>query len=164
MAIRKRKIEADFLKVGGKFELIGVGFESIDEKPNAQTREKRYVNDSSSTQSITSYKWQSNFSGDQIESEKVIEYITSIGKELKTGGDAESEFVKVDMDKAGTAEDSYYARKFKVAIQVSEFPNNDGELGVSGSFLGLGDPEIGTATFSDGEITFAEGFTEKTII
>ena len=164
MAIRKRKIEADYLKVNEKFELMGIGFESIDEKPNAQTREKRYVCDASSTQSITSYKWQSDFSGDQIENEKVIEYITSIGKELKTGADAETEYIKVDMDKPGAAENSYYARKFKVAVQVSEFPNNDGELGLSGSFLGLGDPIIGTATIDTEtkELTFEEGFAAKT--
>lgn len=165
MAIRQRRIEADYLKIGGKFELMGVGFESIDEKPNAQTREKRYVPDASSTQSIVSYKWQSDFSGDQIENEKVIEFITAIGKELKTGADAETEYIKVDMDKPGTAENSYYARKFKVAVQVSEFPNNDGELGLSGSFLGLGDPVIGTVTLKPDtkEITFKEGFNEKTI-
>lgn len=161
MAIRTRKIEADYLKVGEKFEFMGVGFESIDEKPNAQTRETRYVSDASSTQSITSYKWQADFSGDQIENEKVIEYITAIGKELKTGVDAETEYIKVDMDKEANEENSYYARKFKVAVQVSEFPNNDGNLGLSGTFLGLGDPTIGTVTITAGEATFKEGFTAK---
>ena len=53
----------------------------------------------------------------------------------------------------------YYARKFKVAIQVSEFPNNDGELGLSGVFLALGDPVVGT--FNTKEKTFAEGFTAQ---
>lgn len=164
MGIRQRRIEADYLKVADKFELMGLGFESIDEKPNAQTREKRYVVDASTTTSIVSYNWQSDFSGDQIENEKVIEYIISIGKELKTGAAAETEYIKVDMDKPGTTENTYYARKFKVAVQVSEFPNNDGELGLSGSFLGLGDPIIGTVTIDaeSKEITFAEGFTAKT--
>ncbi|MBY6932284.1 hypothetical protein [Clostridium botulinum] len=164
MKIRQRRIEVDYLKIADKFEIMNVGFESMDEKPNAQTREKRYIGDASSSQSITSYKWQSDFSGDQIENEKVIEYITAIGKELKTGADAETEYIKVDMDKPGTTENSYYARKFKVAIQVSEFPNSDGELGLSGSFLGLGDPEIGTATIDvkTKELTFADGFTKKT--
>lgn len=165
MSIRSRRIEADYLKVLDKFEFMGVGFSSIDEKPNAQTREVRYVCDASSTQSITSYKWQADFSGDQIESEKVIEYLTAIGKECKTGADAETEYIKVDMDKKGTAENSYYARKFKVAVMISEFPNNDGDLGLSGSFMGLGDPVIGTVTINPTtkEITFAEGFNEKTL-
>ncbi len=165
MAVRQRRIEADYLKVSNKFEFMGVGFSSIDEKPNAQTREVRYVCDASSTQSITSYKWQADFSGDQIESEKVIEYLTAIGKECKTGADAETEYIKVDMDKKGTAENSYYARKFKVAVMISEFPNNDGDLGLSGSFMGLGDPVIGTVTVNPDtkEITFEKGFNEKTL-
>ena len=144
---------------------MSIGDESIDEKPNSQTREKRYVIDASSTRSITSYKWQSDFSGDQIENEKVIDYITTIGKELRTGEDAETEYIKVDMDKPGTEANTYYARKFKVAVQVSEFPNNDGELGLSGSFLGLGDPVIGTVKINPTtkEITFTEGFNEKTL-
>lgn len=165
MGIRKRKIEVDYLKVNGKFELMTVGFDAIDEKPNAQTREKRYVCDSSSTTSIVGYNWQSDFSGDQIENKTVIDYIVSIGKECKTGAEAETEYIKVDMDKPGTDENTYYARKFNVAISVSEFPNNDGELGLSGSLLGLGDPIVGTVTINPTtkEITFKEGFNKKTL-
>lgn len=159
MAIRQRRMEADYLKVGENFEFLGAGFTAIDEKPNSQVTEKRYINDASSSQSVTGYKWQADFSGDQIDSEKAIEYITTIGKELKTGGDCESEYIRVDLDKASTTDGGYYARKFKVAIQVSEFPNNDGELGLSGVFLALGDPVVGT--FKTKEKTFAEGFTAQ---
>ena len=152
-------MEADYLKVGEVFEFLGSGFTAIDEKPNSQVTEKRYINDASSSQSVTGYKWQADFSGDQIDSEKAIEHITTIGKELKTGGDCESEYIRVDLDKPANTENSFYARKFKVAIQVSEFPNNDGELGVSGVFLALGDPVVGT--FNTQTKTFTEGFTAK---
>ena len=159
MAIRQRRMEADYLKVGENFEFLGAGFTAIDEKPNSQVTEKRYINDASSSQSVTGYKWQADFSGDQIDSEKAIEYITTIGKELKTGGDCESEYIRVDLDKPSSTDGGYYARKFKVAIQVSEFPNNDGELGLSGVFLALGDPVIGT--FNTKTKTFTEGFTAQ---
>lgn len=159
MAIRQRRMEADYLKVGENFEFLGAGFTAIDEKPNSQVTEKRYINDASSSQSVTGYKWQADFSGDQIDSEKAIEYITTIGKELKTGGDCESEYIRVDLDKASTTDGGFYARKFKVAIQVSEFPNNDGELGLSGVFLALGDPVVGT--FNTKTKTFTEGFTAQ---
>lgn len=159
MAIRQRRMEADYLKVGENFEFLGAGFTAIDEKPNSQVTEKRYINDASSSQSVTGYKWQADFSGDQMDSEKAIEYITTIGKELKTGGDCESDYIRVDLDKASTTDGGYYARKFKVAIQVSEFPNNDGELGLSGVFLALGDPVIGT--FNTKTKTFTEGFTAQ---
>ena len=159
MAIRQRRMEADYLKVGENFEFLGAGFTAIDEKPNSQVTEKRYINDASSSQSVTGYKWQADFSGDQMDSEKAIEYITTIGKELKTGGDCESDYIRVDLDKASTTDGGFYARKFKVAIQVSEFPNNDGELGLSGVFLALGDPVVGT--FNTKTKTFTEGFTAQ---
>ena len=159
MAIRARRMEADYLKVGEDFEFLGAGFTAIDEKPNSQTKEVRYINDASSSTSVVGYKWQSDFTGDQIVNDKAIEFITNIGKELKTGGDCESEYIKVDLDKESNTSGSYYARKFKVAIQVSEFPNNDGDLGLSGVFLGLGDPVIGT--FNTKEKSFTEGFVAK---
>ena len=164
MSIRQRRIEADYLKVGEKFEFLGTGFSTIDEKPSAQTRETRYVNDASSSTSVVSYKSEFDFESDQIESNVAIEYIVNIAKERKTGGECETEYIRVDMDKPGTAENSYYARKFKVAVQVDEMPNNDGDLGANGIFLCLGDPIIGTVTIDaeTKEITFAEGFTAKT--
>ena len=162
MSIRKRKIEADYLKINKAFVFLGTGWTGLDEKPNAQTKEKRYVNESSSTQTITGYKWQNDFTGDQIQSDEAIEYIASIGKELKSGAEAETEYCKVDLDKpASTDSKSFYARKFKVAIQGDEFPDNDGELGISGSFLGIGDPIIGT--FNVETKAFTEGFTGKTL-
>lgn len=159
MATRARRMEADYLKVGEEFEFLGAGFTAIDEKPNSQTKEVRYINDASSSTSVVGYKWQSDFTGDQIVNDKAIEFITNIGKELKTGGDCESEYIKVDLDKESNTSGSYYARKFKVAIQVSEFPNNDGDLGLSGVFLGSGDPVIGT--FNTKEKSFTEGFVAK---
>lgn len=159
MANRQRRMEADYLKVGENFEFLGAGFTAIDEKPNSQVTEKRYINDVSSSRSVTGYKWQADFSGDQLDSEKAIEHIITIGKELKTGGDCESEYIRVDLDKPSNTEGGYYARKFKIAIQVSEFPNNDGELGLSGAFLGLGNPVKGT--FNTKTKTFTEGFTAQ---
>ena len=161
MGVRKRKIEADYLNVDYYFKFLGTGWSGLNEKPNAQTKEKRYVNETSSTQAITGYKWQEDFTGDQIVSDEAIEYITTIGKELKSGADSETELVKVDLDKPGSEDKEYYAWKFRVAIQVNEFPDNDGELGLSGAFLGLGDPVIGT--FNVETKTFAEGFTGKTL-
>lgn len=161
MGIRQRRIEADYLKVKDAFEFLGSGFKSIDEKPNAQTTEKRYVNDASTSTSITGYKWQADVTADQIESNVAIEYMTSIGKELKTGSAAETEFIKVDLDKPSSTEGSFYARKFKIAVQVTEYPDNDGELGLNVTFMGLGDPVVGT--FDTSSKAFTEGFTAATI-
>ena len=164
MTVRVRRIQANYLKVNGKFEFLGTGFTDITEKPSPKTTSKRYINDASSSQSITSYEWSSDFEADQIQSDKAIEYIVSIGEMCKTGADAETEYLIVDLDKeAKTA--GYRARKFKIAIQVDEFSNNDGELQCKGSFLGLGDPIEGTVTIdsSTKEATFVEGFEAKTV-
>lgn len=160
MAIRKRKIQASYLKIAEAFELLGTGFTELIESPSAQTTSKRYINQASSSQSITGYEWSTSFNADQIASEKAIEYIRAIGEMQKTGADTEAEYLIVDLDKpAQTA--GYRARKFKVAIAVNSFDNNDGELGMSGSFLGISDPIEGT--FDTSTKAFTEGFKAKTV-
>ena len=159
MGIRKRKVQANYLKVKDAFELLGTGFTELNESPSAQTASKRYINQSSSRQSVTGYEWGTSFNTDQINSEKAIEYIRDIGEMQKTGADAETEYIIVDLDKPGTTEGSFRARKFKVAIAVDSFDDNDGELGISGNFLGQSDPVEGTFTVASKE--FVEGFTGK---
>lgn len=159
MAIRKRKIQANYLKIKEGFELLGTGFTELNESPSAQTTSKRYVNQSSASQTVTGYEWSTSFNTDQIISDKAIEHIIDIGEMQKTGTDTETEYLIVDLDKSGTLEGSFRARKFKVAISVDSFDDNDGDLGVSGSFLGQSDPVEGT--FTIGTKTFEEGFTAK---
>ena len=156
MSVRKRIKQASYLKVDSAFELLAVFTENV-ESPSAQTTSKRYTVDSNTTQSVTGYEWSSSFTGDQMESDEVVKYIRNIGEMCLTGSDAESEYLIVDLDQAAATAGSYRARKFNVAIQVDEFPDNDGELGLSGSFLGQGDPILGT--FDTATKTFTEGFT-----
>lgn len=158
MVIRKRRIQANYLKVGETFELLGTGFTELNESPSAQTTSKRYINQSSSTQSVTGYEWSTSFNADQIVSEKAIEHIRKIGEMQLTGAETETEYVIVDLDKAAQTA-GYRARQFKVAIAVDSFDDNDGELGISGTFLGQSDPIEGT--FKTDEKTFTEGFTAK---
>lgn len=157
MAIRKRKVQANYLKVKEAFELLGAGFTELNESPSAQTTSKRYINQSSSSQSVTGYEWGTSFNTDQINSEKAIEYIRDIGEMQKTGADTETEYIIVDLDKPGTVVGTYRARKFRVAIAVDSFDDNDGELGISGNFLGQSDPVEGTFTVATK--AFEEGFT-----
>lgn len=158
-SVRKRKVQANYMKVKEAFELLGTGFTELNESPSAQTTSKRYINQSSSRQSVTGYEWSSSFNADQIKSEKAIEYIKEIGEMQKTGADAETEYLIVDLDKPGKTEGSFRARKFDIAIAVDSIDDNDGELGISGSFLGQSDPIEGT--FTVGTKEFAEGFEPK---
>ncbi|WP_462391926.1 phage tail tube protein [Clostridium cadaveris] len=160
MAIRKRRIQANYLKVGETFELLGTGFTELNESPSAQTSSKRYINQASASQSVTGYEWSTSFNTDQIVSDKAIEYIRNIGEMQKTGADTETEYIIVDLDKEAKAS-GFRARKFKIAIAVDSFDDNDGELGISGTFLAQSDPILGT--FNTTEKTFAEGFEAKTV-
>lgn len=161
MGIRKRSIQANYLKVNDIFELLGTGFTELNESPSAQTANKRYINQVSATQSITGYEWSTSFNTDQIASDKAIEYIRNIGEMLLTGADTETEYIIVDLDKKASEENKFRARKFKVAIAVDSFDDNDGELGISGTFLGQSDPIEGT--FDISTKTFEEGFTKKVV-
>lgn len=121
---------------------MGTGFTKIDDSPSAQTTSKRYVNNKSTTKSIGSYDWSAPFEMDMIESEEAVKHIVDIGRKEKTGQDAEADYVRVDL--AGTKTvNGYPARKRKVAIEVAEFTDNDGEITGSGNLLGKGDWEFG---------------------
>ncbi|MGL4952622.1 MAG: hypothetical protein ACRC5Q_02310, partial [Culicoidibacterales bacterium] len=66
-------------------------------------------------------------------------------------------YVIVDLDKqAGTGK--YAARQIKIAVEVANFDNNDGEMAITGNFLGCGDMIVGsfdttTKTFTAGEVS-----------
>lgn len=156
MGVKQRYQEADYLNVAGsaaeaKYVLMGTGFTKIDDSPSAQTTSKRYVNNKSATKAIGSYDWSAPYELDLIEDEEAIAFIAEIGRHEKTGPDAETDYIKVDL--AGTkSANGFPARKRRVAIEVSEFSDSDGEIVGSGNLLGKGDWEFGffdptTSTF-----------------
>lgn len=145
-AVKQRYQEASYLEVADAYELMGTGFTELNEDPGAQTSSKKYINDKSSTSSITSYEGEHGFTADQIPSEKVIKDLISIGKERKTGIDAERNFVRVDLDEKADGDASataFKARMFRVAVEISSFSDNDGELQVEGTLHDKGDPVLG---------------------
>lgn len=160
MSVKTRRGFADYLNVGASadnddYVLMGQGYTKLDESPSAQTKTRRYVNDKSQTKSISGYDDSFPFEADQIIDEKAIDFIRDIGENRKTGSDAETDYVRVDLDKkVGASGTEYEARKFRVAIEVADFPDNDGEMTMSGNLLGIGDMKIGkfdtsTSTFTD---------------
>lgn len=143
--IKQRRMVANYmnLQTSGaeeKWEFMGTGFKDLNENPGAQTSSRRYINDKSSTKSINGYEWQSAFNADLIESEKVIKEITDIAKNQKLGSDAEREYLMVDLDaKNSASETSFDARKIKVAIEVNQFGDDNGDMTCEGNLLGVGD-------------------------
>ena len=160
--IRQRPIEADYINTApgeetASYALMGTGFTSLDENPAAQTRSRRYINQASSTTSISGYAWTAAYNADQIPSQAAISFIKNISVRELTGEDAETDFVKVDLDQGITNEDNtFHARRRKVAVEVASHPNNDGELGISGNLLAVSDWEEGKFNTSTKAFTKTE--------
>lgn len=146
-SVRQRAQIAGYLKVGDAFEFMGTGFTQLNDSPAAATKQKRYINMVSESQSISGYAWTAPFTFDQIDSEKAIAHLIKVGKEELVGGDAETEYVDVDLlgekDSTESASKGYPARKRNVAIEVSSFDDSDGEIEGSGNLLAKGDWEYG---------------------
>lgn len=146
--IRPRRKQANYLNIGGdtpKWELLGRGFTELNESPSAQTTSKRYINMASASQSVTGYEASWGFTTDQIRSEKAVDFVCVIGEERKTGADAEADMVIVDLDRpVENSTTEFYARQQRVAVAVSDFGDEDGEMTCEGDFLGVGDLVVGT--------------------
>lgn len=147
-AIKQRRKYANYLNVSKlsseEYVLMGAGFTDLNESPSAQTTSKRYVNDKNATKSIVGYDWSTAFNTDMIRSEKAVDYICNIGELQLVGAEAETDYIIVDLDKpVSEKENTFTARKFRVAVEVSSFDNNDGDMAASGNLLGIGDLVVG---------------------
>ncbi|GAA0084580.1 hypothetical protein UT300007_10190 [Clostridium sp. CTA-7] len=149
MGVKERKSYANYLNVGKETEeyvLMGAGFIELNETPAAQTASKKYINNKSASKAIIGYDWTTSFNTDMIRSEKAVEFICEIGEMQKIGSDAETEYIIVDLDKAVVGEgntNTFKARKFRVAVEVAAFANNDGQMAATGNLLGIGDMATG---------------------
>lgn len=148
MGVRQTRMQANYLNIGTKSEpsyaFCGAGFKKLNETPSAQTKSRRYKCDKSASKSITGYDFSIPFELDQIRDQEAILYIVNIGELQLTGEEAETDTLIVDLDKPIDGEqDSYYARKFDVAVEVSSFDDDEGEMTGAGNLLGIGDPIVG---------------------
>lgn len=151
MNVKQRRTIANYLDVSETgtetqdFAFMGAGFKSLEENPTAQTKSRKYVCDKSTTKTVNGYDWSTPFELDQIREQEAVDFICKIGELQLTGDDVERDYIMVDLGKSiAESENTYYARKIKVAIEVSDFSNDDGDLGASGNLLGLGDIIEGT--------------------
>lgn len=151
---------ADYLNVGTveepKFVLMGVGFTTLGETPNAQTSTKKYINEKSSSTNVNSYQPQFDFEADQIKDDEAVQCIYDIGRNEKTGADCSRQYVRVELwNPVKGKENTFTARLFNVAVVVSGMDGETDQV-VSGSLNAQGD-------FTDGEFnTQTKTFTEAT--
>ena len=122
------------------YELMGAGFNTLDESTSAKTDSKTYINDKTSTTTIQGYETVFSFESDMIASEKAVMSLYNVGRNHLTGADAQKNYVRVDLYKPTEKENVYPARKFLVAVEVSDFKGNGGEtVVVSGNLNAVGD-------------------------
>ena len=146
---------ADYLNCGTpeepNYQLMGTGFTSLNESPNAQTKTKKYVNEKSSTTTVTQYQTEFPYDADLIPSEDCITTLYNDGRDHKTGSDAVHEYVRVELwDAVEDSTTEFRARKFNVANSVSNV-NGDDDIQLSGTLHAIGDPIDGTFDVSEKE-------------
>ncbi len=145
---------ADYLNIGTNtenYEFMGMGFNTLDENPSAQQDSKTYICDKSATTTIKGYQTQFPFDTDLIKSQKAIMYLYDIGRNQKTGADAETDYVRVELFEPISGKDNTFkARKFRVAAEISSFAGAGGEtIKVTGNLNNVGsfiDGEFNTVT------------------
>ena len=138
---------ADYLATGDdKFALMGVGFNTVDENPTAQKDAKTYINQKAQTTQIKSYQPTFPFDTDLISDEEAVMAIYDIGRNQKTGEDAELDYVRVELFKpVADQENVFEARKFRVAVEVANITGEGGGImKVTGNLNGVGDFVAGT--------------------
>jgi len=161
MGVKQRRGFADYLNVSKeateKYAFMGAGFSKLDESPSAQTSSKRYINNASETKSIVGYDASFSYETDQILSEEAVAFIINIGENRLTGADAETDYIRVDLDKkVGATGSEYEARKFRVAVEVADFADSDGAMTASGNLLTIGDLLVGKFDTSTKAFTATE--------
>lgn len=156
---------ADYLSVEDVFELMGIGFDSLNENPNAQSNAKTYINQKTQSSFIKGYQREFPYTADMIKSEAALMALYNVSRNNLTGADAMFEYVRVDLydpvlvdGKASTS--VFKARKFIVSNEVSSNEGNGGEnMTLSGTLKAFGDPVEGT--FDITKKTFTETTTEE---
>ncbi len=137
---------ADYLDIGTAeapdIRVMSV-FETIDESPNAQTTEKHYTGNKSSTNITTGYQHQFPITAALYKDNGVVEFIRDIAEEEKLG--VETDYYRVRLYQPITGKDNtYYARKFRVGFEVSGITGAGGEvISIEGNMNSQTDVVIG---------------------
>jgi hypothetical protein len=159
-ALIRNKI-ADYLEVGGKMELCGIGFTKLDESPGAKSDSTTYINETTSSSDIIAYETEFPYEFDAVPSQKALYALWKDGRDHHTGEDAQHTYVRVDLfnpiGALSKEKAEFTARKFIVSNEVNDFKGEGGQkISASGTLKAVGDPVQGkfdtvTKEFTEGE-------------
>lgn len=161
-AVTMRHKQVCYIKGGDidTYTLMAV-FTEHNEKPGAQTVEKKYTVNKNKTKNVGSYEWEMGFTGDIIKTDTVMKDFVDIGRTLKVGADCKRTLCMVDLDEqSGDTDGVYYARELDVIVAVDEFSDNDGEMQCTGTLYAASDITEGTFSVSNNTFTAATATTE----
>lgn len=151
---------ADYLNTQGSgataaYSLMGAGFTALDENPAAKVDKTAYISDRSASGTITGYENTFPFDTQFISDDDAIKFIYDVARNQKTGAEAETDYVRVDVyDGDG---DSFPARKFRVAIEVTGITGAATEIvRVAGNLHQVGNFEEGTFNIEAKTFTAAQ--------
>ena len=133
---------ADYMNVSKDVEtpdwrLMGVGYNTLDENPQAQKDTKAYISDASASGVIKGYQTLFPFDTDLMKDDDTIMLLYDIGRNQLTGGDAELDYIRVELfrpviegtgDEAAAVPNTFTARKFRVAAEISSVAGAGAEI------------------------------------
>lgn len=150
---------ADYLNTGTsqspEWSLLGAGVTALDENPSAKIETTAYVSDRSASGTITGYENVFPFETQLISDEPAIRFIYDVARDQKTGSEAETDYVRVELFDPEGGGTTFPARKFRVAVEVSSVAGEGtAVVAVSGNLHQVGNFVKGT--FDTSTKTFTE--------
>ena len=121
---------------------------------NPATTSETYIHEDAATTSIDSYAPSINTPQTCYAGEPVFEYVDGLRRARAVGADAETDILLVYLY-SGTQDGGYAAERCKAAISIEEFGGDGGApTSITYTISLNGDPELGTASVTDGAVTF----------
>lgn len=115
---------------------MGFPWTKLTESPSAQTKSKKYVNETEERETISRYKPSYAFECDLDYTEPPVAKVYDIGTNRVTGSGAIVTVYIVDLFKGATGS-AYPARKLNVAVNISSIDDDD-DMKITGNFNGQG--------------------------
>ena len=132
----------------------GITAQTISYNPNVTT--EQYVDEDNAYSSVDSYAPSVDGQQTCYKGEPVFEYIEALRQKRAVGTDLETEVLFVYLYDGN--ENAFKAEKNACVIQLGEYGGEGGGNVQLTYTIGLnGNPEQGTATVADGNVTFAKG-------
>lgn len=135
----------------GAYYHMGDNWTSFTESPSAQTKDRKFINNTTSSKSVSSYKPQFAYEALLAYNDPAIAKVYEIAKSRKTGSDARVTLIIMDKFTTAVAE-AYPARKIVATVEVSSLDDDD-DMIIKGNFNSWGTEIAGTFNPTTGTFT-----------